>query len=946
MSTKTTLKRIALVAVSALGFGVMSAVPSLAVVGSVSLSTTSLTVVGGTTGSSGSGAFYVDVFEADGDPIALTGTESISVTVTGAPAFKANGVTAAELNDITIQAIVAPSTDTTFTTCGTAVATSNQVPNGGGTCVSNNYTYSTDATSGSSNRYWFAVYPSDSDAVDATGFYTLRVRTTASDGFIRDTSLKVRFVTSAADSGATLTVTNTGVMRSGAAYTYTTANNTKVVLADANGGRVQKAAAANADLDDRAPVLSAALTSSLGVDRSEGLSIDDTGVAGTDHVAPADGAALAALASSSDGVYGVTDSSVAAVASTTDLIRIRYGTAEKTAAITILGSSTADLTKVDVTHTATGLKAGEELIKSNVETTTTYYLPLSTKSGTVRINIDDSTNTAIANQSMTVRRVWSGAATADVTPASQTAGTTATTDASGNIDVAYSNSNPVDGAKLTLTVSGFNSTYSGFVTDARTIEVVWQAAAVNSISILDPVEGVRVLAGSTNTFTIKVTDQFGSPVAGESVRPSITGSTNNNYSATTTYATVTTGADGTATWSLKDAAAIAGSDNITFTTVTNAKTASIVMTYVTTLPAVATLRAFYNLDATATGASINTLVPSTGIYETGTNRLNVTVARNYSRAITATTDAGDDLVAYKVEALTSAGASATGAPVTVTAGTGGYILGADGLPTTSRTFPVASSVISFIAGARGTGAVTFTITSGSVSITASQWMENASTDARYVKLTSAATTATAFGDPVAMTATVEDRFGNPVSGVDLTLTATGVANFSGGATTQSFKTDSTGKYSFQGTSVVEAGGAGTFTATIATAGTDSGNAAGRAGAAATAVDSTLTAGAASASATVTFAAGRSAATVAAEAATDAALEAIDAANAATDAANLAAEAADAATVAAEEARDAADAATAAVEALASEVATLISGLKAQITTLANTVAKIAKKVKA
>jgi hypothetical protein len=92
--------------------------------------------------------------------------------------------------------------------------------------------------------------------------------------------------------------------------------------------------------------------------------------------------------------------------------------------------------------------------------------------------------------------------------------------------------------------------------------------------------------------------------------------------------------------------------------------------------------------------------------------------------------------------------------------------------------------------------------------------------------------------------------------------------------------------------------------------------------------------------------GDDAATAAASAATDAALEAIDAANAATDAANLAAEAADAATVAAEEARDAADAATAAVEALAKDIADLTAGIKAQITTLANTVAKIAKKVKA
>jgi hypothetical protein len=105
---------------------------------------------------------------------------------------------------------------------------------------------------------------------------------------------------------------------------------------------------------------------------------------------------------------------------------------------------------------------------------------------------------------------------------------------------------------------------------------------------------------------------------------------------------------------------------------------------------------------------------------------------------------------------------------------------------------------------------------------------------------------------------------------------------------------------------------------------------------------TATAPAVTASATV----GATAAEQAAQAAADAAAEAIDAANAATDAANLAAEAADAATVAAEEARDAADAATAAVEELATQVATLFAALRAQLTTLANTVAKIAKKVRA
>jgi hypothetical protein len=77
----------------------------------------------------------------------------------------------------------------------------------------------------------------------------------------------------------------------------------------------------------------------------------------------------------------------------------------------------------------------------------------------------------------------------------------------------------------------------------------------------------------------------------------------------------------------------------------------------------------------------------------------------------------------------------------------------------------------------------------------------------------------------------------------------------------------------------------------------------------------------------------------AQAAVDAATEALDAAYAATDAANAAAEAADAATAAAQDAADA-------VEALATQVATYISNLRKQITALTNLVIKIQKKVRA
>jgi len=912
MSTKTTLKRIALVAVSALGFGMLSVVPSSAATGSMTLSTSSLTVVGGTESSSGSGVFYVDTFNTDGDAAALSG-ESLQVLVTGKPTYLDDGATVANLDDLTIQPLTT-TTGSDFATCGLADAQTTQIPNGGGTCASSDWTYVSSTVAATTARYWFAVYPNTAKVADS-GEWTLTVRLRDSSGFVVQTStVKVKFVTDAADSGAVITITQTGVARTDSPYTYTSTSNTKVTLRDANGGRVQLQGSPTANLDDRDPVLSATFLDSLGATVSEtGLSINDTGTATQDHVAPTNGATNFAYNESADGDYGVYDTgNLSATSSTVSSLRVRYGSTSTTAAFAILGATTADETKMDVTLTAAGLKAGQELVQSNVDTTQNYYLPLTTTSGSLKINIDGQSTNDLANLSMRVKRTWSGNyVSADVTPASQTSSTTETTDASGNITIPFTNANPVAGGTLTITVTGFDSTLTGYVNGSRTITINWQKAAVDSVTILDPVSGVRVKAGSTNVFTVIVKDQFGNGMSGEQVQPSITGTTSNNYSATATIATVTTGVNGTATWSLTDAAAVAGSDAVTFTTVTGAKTASMTLTYVTTLPVAATLRAFFNRDAsTASDATSTwTLVPSTGIYTTdgGSTKLSVTAARNYSRAITADNSQTDDLIKYRVEALTSAGASATGAAVTVRAGTGGYVLGADNVPTTSRTFPVSGGYIYFVGGATGTGAVTFTITSGTVSTSASQWMKNATADARFVKI-DGETTGKANGSPIPMTVTVTDRFGNAVDQVSLTMTATGVGSFSGGATTQTFTTDSTGKFTFLATSLVDAGGVGTFTAT-ATNATESASSAGYV--LTTPVDSTLAAGNKAASVSVTFAAGVNAAQAAAEAATDAAAEAIDAANAATDAANLAAEAADAATVAAEEARDAADAATAA-----------------------------------
>ena len=611
-------------------------------------------------------------------------------------------------------------------------------------------------------------------------------------------------------------------------------------------------------------------------------------------------------------------------------------------------------TKTDAQLVADGISTANAALKSNIaDSTTAYTLPTTTKTAKLTVYMDDSSNEDVAGKAFPVTFAWSGNyASASVSPAATATGGTGTlytTSSTGTFTIDVTNNSPVAGAVLTITVKGYKyvaGTSGSPSAGSRTFTLTWAAPTVSSLEILDPVDGVDVLTGSTTTFTVAVYDQFGNAMSGKQIQPSITGSSSANYSATTTYAVITTGAAGTATWSLTDAAKDATkNDVVNFKSVDLATaTDSYTIDYVTTLPVVSTVNVYYNLEhETATPA---TVVPASGIYANASGtKLIIKNDRNMSKDLSGITDnATDDMVAFRVSSLTSAGAAADGNKVTVTAGDGGFILDASGLPATSRTFGVpATGDVVFQAGATKPGAISFSITSGTATASAAMWVATPIASAgRYVAITGGAT-GTSFGDPVAYTVTVTDRYGNAVTGAELTVTATGVASFSGGATMQSFTTDSTGTYKFQGTSTVAAGGVGGFTATAKNA-TETASIAGYA--VGTAVDSTLTAGIASASASTTFAAGVNPAIAAAEAANDAALEAIDAANAATDAANLAAEAADAATVAAEEARDAADAATAAVEALASEVATLIAGLKAQITTLANTVAKIAKKVKA
>jgi hypothetical protein len=433
--------------------------------------------------------------------------------------------------------------------------------------------------------------------------------------------------------------------------------------------------------------------------------------------------------------------------------------------------------------------------------------------------------------------------------------------------------------------------------------------AADALAPVNGVESYRTLDGSTLSFTLKMTDQFGSALANETVDVSVSG--RNSKSAT-----LVTDASGLITYSFTDTVGTTGSlssDNVVFD---GAVDATLAVTYVSSYGVSTVTLSYPGEDDTVAGTTSTDISAAAG------------GATGSSASIVATVkdENGSILVGVPV---TFAVAGLTGAEVHTNTAT--VNTGADGKAT--------GKVSSYAA-----GKATVTVTSGGKSATADIYFKQQTPeDARTI-------TATASNGIV--TATVKDRYGNPIKDVTVKATRSGTGFFGSGSSSAEGSTDKNGvvDFYFNGTGTVTVGFDGDEYGQSADAAGKVGTTAVTASAAGTALVAQKGLGASLAPAgvnSVTLSVeGTSAATEAATAAADAAAEAIDAANAATDAANLAAEAADAATVAAEEARDAADAATAAVEELATQVATLMAALKAQITTLANTVAKIAKKVRA
>jgi hypothetical protein len=903
MSTKTTFKRIALVAVAALGLGLVSTVSANA----ASIAPTAITV--GTIPTAQVGVVNrVPVTVTMPSTATTADTFAVMVRVTAAPTGSAyrsintgttlvSGVAA---TGNTVKAII----DITKAT-GNGGVISAATASTDGLNVNANFSPSSAqvATGGTfTATFWIDMTP------DVAGSYTVLVSTNGDDDATVD------------NAGYTAGDANTS-------YTVSTgATATSVVLASVAPST--GIAGASTGMLFKATIKDAAgAVAQLGVNETIGFAL-------------------------TSGAGAVTVVGISATAGT------NIGTASATYAAT-----SANFTNGvgyfrfvnDTAETAVITATGTGLLSSSVTGTLSFVTKTETTASSAVIT-DSATQAAAITAGTGGRTAVSGAYAQSVsraatshsytvtygTPATIVDGTTSydavnVVDTSGKITGivlgSYTAAVAISASTTTLT-SGNKSAFSITATLATagnsftatiggsTLTVSSAAPVVTAITAT-PAGPIRQTVGSSTAITAQVTDQFGAAVALSAVNASTTG-----RNASTSATALVSDASGYVTYTRTDAgtaATVLVQDTVTFTSgsVTSV-TDALVINYGTTTVGTVTCTSGAELD-TATSVTYRDISSGDGAEEGAASLCTVTVK-----------DAN--------------GAIMVGVPVTVTtASAGAAVLSTSATLYTGADGTVAPSVYAWTSGAK-----TFTVTAGAV--TSTETVNYRQADAAEVRSISVV------ADGNRHLVTAKDRFGNVVPNVRIYGTRTGNGLFGGGAPTANAITaapvvvdSTTGVAEFifnagSADSVVKyqvASAADTPSATYGYTDALAGNVDG--GTAPDALTATV-AGTAlvaeegvgasfSAAGVNSVTAAIAAGTDTGQTATDAAAEATDAANAATDAANAAAEAADAATAAAQDAADA-------VAALSAQVASLISGLKSQLTALTNLVIKIQKKVKA
>jgi len=915
MSTKTTFKRVALVAVAALGFGVLSSVSPANATGPQEI-VSSLAI--GTVPTARSGvAVSIPVVLNLPSTAAAGDTVVLGVQLRSAPATSTHAAVSANPT----QSAFAPTANTNAR-LDIRAASSGSGSFGSITAAS----YSATGSATASVQYTIGANDSAGQITlnvryvpDVSGSYTFLVSTPIavvatlpSDGvnFYSATAndLSASFTLATGSTPATVTLTNV----SGSPAALAAGTPGAIIKATLNSPlgsneslliTTTGSATLTTTLTDTAGATGTSLTlTTSNFTSSNGTAayfrVDNT--VGENVTVTATGNGL--LASTVTGSVGVTfvlsPSSTTAIAST--LGKTGATTTTNDGLVAATASTTPALGAVGTGNPAG--TAGYKYIASSGSTSQTLVASLTTANASTTSSL--KTHWTITDTSSKI--LGTGVAAVYTNTASWAASAAAAAEATKTIT-----------ATLLVTGSTAAPVYQSY-----SVALYGQTAATPVIIVsgspagatLTPTNGNRrVAAASTNAILFTLTDQFGNAAGNTSVAFTVAG-----RNGATASSTIVTNAAGEATYSLTDTGTVGTVDTITATA--GSITGSATLTYGTTT--VTTLDILGPNDTAANTADTNiTLAKRTGI--------------NAAKG-----GASGTVAAVTVTAKDANGVVMSGVPVTFTvAGTTAAIRSDKATVYTAADGTAATSVYAW-----ATGSYVVTAVAGGKTSTSTVFF--AQKEPTYAR------TISAVASGAQVTATVKDRYGNPVPNVTVWATKTGTGYFGSGSSSTSGATNEAGVVDFyvNGSASVTLS-LGSSTAADATYGQsasavgfvkqgDAATAAVTASAAGTATTAETGVGAAFAAAGVNSVKVEVEAGVsAAENAADAAAEATDAANAATDAANAAAEAADAATAAAQDAADA-------VAALSTQVSEMVNALKKQITALTNLVIKIQKKVKA
>ncbi|HVT64703.1 MAG TPA: Ig-like domain-containing protein [Mycobacteriales bacterium] len=411
---------------------------------------------------------------------------------------------------------------------------------------------------------------------------------------------------------------------------------------------------------------------------------------------------------------------------------------------------------------------------------TSCTVPTSQHSVTFTAKVADSTGKAIqgavVNFSTTSATLGGAAVTGSNLPAG-----TGTTDSNGV--ATFTVNDPSAAAGDTATV---HATVGA--TSIGTATANWAAAHATGLTLTPPLQSVT--KGGTVTVKAQVTDQFGNPASGTpNITYTVAGRNNGK--------TGTAAADGTISYTDAGVNAASNTDTITVVDNTDAFTKTATVDYVTGSASASTV----TVD-TSGNATTDATCAATG----NTAATNVALGHTTEVCALVKNATGEVLAGKTVTFTVSNGQVAGHGALTTTSGT-----------TYQATTDAAGVAFADVTSTKS-GAQTVTAAADSATGSGTVTYAAPAATAAYSVAVTPATVNVVPGGQQKFTATVTDKFGNPVSGVSVTFTQSGPGTL-GGASSNSVTTGADGTASVTLSTAATDKGSGSVTATIATTGT-------------------------------------------------------------------------------------------------------------------------------